>query len=168
MDKPRKEEREGETQRRIAAFLEQSPLLPDAHVELERMTKRRLCEGALRVGAPPPPEETVELQGVDVASAQGLGQRWFGVPVPGDARDRTPHPDDPWWQEFKGGGGADHSLLRVEQWFSAPAPFDTRLAGGKAAFDAQRSILRQWLDVSGPSLASLRIHDALLARRRKP
>ena len=162
------EQREAGTQRRIADFLEQAPLLPDAHVELERMTKRRLCDGALRVGAPPVPEETVELQGVDVASALGLAQRWFGVPAAGAARDRAPHPDDPWWQEFKGGGGADHALLRVEQWFSAPAPFETRLAGGKAAFDAQRSLLRQWLDACGPSLVSLRIHDALVARRPKP
>ena len=57
------------------------------------------------------------------------------------------------------------SLLRVEQWFSggadAPSPFQTLLAGGNLAFDGRRSVLKQWLDVSGPSLVALRIRQAL-------
>ena len=40
-----------------------------------------------------------------------------------------------------------------------------RLSGGKLAFDSRRSILKQWLDVSGPSLIALRIHAALLQSR---
>ena len=159
--------REAESQRRIADFLERNPLVADTQMQVERMTKRRLCQGALRVHAPPALEETVEVQGVDLASPQGVAQRWFGVPATGSPRDLAPDPDDLWWREFKGLGGADHSLLRVEQWFNAPAAFETRLAGGKVALDARRSVLKQWLDVCGPSLVALRIHELLLGLRPK-
>jgi hypothetical protein len=71
----------------------------------------------------------------------------------------SPSASDPWWQAFS--GGAD-SLLRVEQWFRAQgSPFRGRLAAGKLAFDPKRPLLKQWMDVSGPSLVALRIRDAL-------
>ena len=129
------------------------------------MTKRRLCEGALRVRSDAAPcEELVELHGVDVTSADGPWKRWFGVADPDDppAADATVGRDDPWWQALAGAAARGGSLLRVEQWFSGPgSPFRTGLAGGRLAFDARRSVLKQWLDVSGPSLAALRIHAAL-------
>jgi hypothetical protein len=154
------EVREEETLRRLTARVLQQPLLEGVPVRLERMSKRRLCEGALRVPrGPPAPEEPVELQGVDAAESGSLRQRWFGIaggdPLPGLA----PSPSDPWWQTFS--GGAD-SLLRVEQWFRAQgSPFRSRLSAGKLSFDPRRPLLKQWLDVSGPSLVALRIRDAL-------
>jgi hypothetical protein len=73
--------------------------------------------------------------------------------------DLVPDPRDPWWREF---GGAEGALVRVEQWFAADAsPFSSRLAGGNLAFDPDRSFLKQWLDVCGPSLVALNIHGAL-------
>ena len=76
--------------------------------------------------------------------------------------------DDPWWQALTGDAGRDGSLLRVEQWFSVPgSPFRTGLAGGRLAFDGRRSVLKQWLDVSGPSLVAVRIHAAL-SQRNEP
>jgi cell pole-organizing protein PopZ len=35
--------------------------------------------------------------------------------------------------------------------------------GGNVAFDARRPMLKQWIDVSGPSLVALRIRAALRA-----
>lgn len=151
-------QREPEAQRRIAAHLETAPLLGGTALRVERMTKRRLCEGALRVRVPPEPEPSVELQGVDLASEQGQAQRWFGVPAKAAPPGLALQPDA-WWRQLHGGGAA--SLLRVEQWFNAPAPFDSGLSGGRVAFDARRSVLKQWLDVCGPSLFALRIHRAL-------
>jgi hypothetical protein len=150
------DEREEEMLRRIAQRLEIEPLVSGLPVRLERMSKRRLCEGALRVPpAPPPPEEPVELQGIDAGP-----RRWFAVsgaePVFGPV---SPSPDDSWWRRFSGGA---ESLLRVEQWFRAQgSPFKSRLSGGKLAFDPRRPLLKQWLDISGPSLVALRIRDAL-------
>ena len=75
--------------------------------------------------------------------------------------DLLVHREDAWWCEFAGG---TESLLRVEQWFSGrpdASPFQTALAGGNLAFDGHRSVLKQWLDVSGPSLVALRIRQAL-------
>ena len=154
------ERREEETLRRVNERLGRDPLgLP---VQLQRMNKRRLCEGALRVrSAGEAADEAVELQGVDAAAGEVLHQRWFSVPDPGAPPDAelAPHASDPWWRSFADGDG---SLLRVEQWFGGEAsPFESRLAGGKIAFDPRRSILEQWLDVSGPSLVALRIHAAL-------
>jgi hypothetical protein len=121
------------------------------------MDKRRVCEGALRVqSAAENTEEAVELQGVDVASDAGLRQRWFGIAGGLSGPHLSFSAEDPWWRAFAGEG---QSLLRVEQWFSAPAPFETRLAGGNLAFDARGSFLKQWIDVSGPSLVALRIQD---------
>jgi hypothetical protein len=157
------DQREQEMLRRISERLTREPLLPGMPVRLERMSKRRLCEGALRVEPEPLPlEEPVELQGIDAAQAGSVRQRWFGVagqemrqPASGSA----PSAADPWWQSF---AGAADSLLRVEQWFRAHgSPFKSRLAGGKLAFDPRRPLLKQWLDVSGPSLVALRIRDAL-------
>jgi hypothetical protein len=156
------ERREVEMLRRVEECLQRRPL--PTPLQLQRLTKRRVCEGALRVRQDAPQAEaSLELQGVDVASPDGLRQRWFGVP---DAAakadpDLRPHPDDPWWQDFAPGAG---SLLRVEQWFSGPAggsPFETGLSGGNLSFDGRRSILKQWIDVSGPSLVALRIRQAL-------
>jgi len=75
--------------------------------------------------------------------------------------DLLPHREDAWWRDFAGG---TESLLRVEQWFSGrpdASPFQTALAGGNLAFDGHRSVLKQWLDVSGPSLIALLIRQAL-------
>lgn len=159
------DQREEAMLRHLAAWLAQRPLLPDASLQLERMTKRRLCEGALRVQSAAEPEEaSAELQGVDSISGGGLWRRWFGLVDPdGPApADLLPGRDDPWWHALTGDAGRDGSLLRVEQWFSAPgSPFRTALAGGRLAFDGRRSVLKQWLDVSGPSLVALRIHAAL-------
>jgi len=157
------EEREQEMLKRLAARLAREPLLADVPVRLERMSKRRLCEGALRVRpGPEAVEEPVELQGVDAAEAGTVRQRWFGIAGPQQAPadgSISPSPSDPWWRDFA--GGAD-SLLRVEQWFRAQgSPFRTRLSGGKLAFDPRRPLLKQWLDVSGPSLVALRIREAL-------
>ncbi len=154
------ERREEETLRRVNERLARDPLgLP---VQLQRMDKRRLCEGALRVrSAGEAADEAVELQGVDAAAGEGLRQRWFSVPDAGELPDAelAPHAEDPWWRSFADGDG---SLLRVAQWFGGEAsPFESRLAGGKIAFDPRRSLLKQWLDVSGPSLVALRIHAAL-------
>jgi hypothetical protein len=159
------EQREEAMLRHLAGWLARRPLLPDASLQLERMTKRRLCEGALRVRSAAEPEEaSAELQGVDSISGGGLWRRWFGLVDPdGPApADLLPGRDDPWWHALTGDAGRDGSLLRVEQWFSAPgSPFRTALAGGRLAFDGRRSVLKQWLDVSGPSLVALRIHAAL-------
>ncbi|HEX9578283.1 MAG TPA: hypothetical protein VF993_11065 [Myxococcales bacterium] len=152
------EDRERETLRRIEDHLAAQPLLPGAALQLQRMDKRRVCEGALRVHGAESSEDAVELQGVDVASSEGLRQRWFGIAGGLSGPDLSPSPHDRWWLSFAGGG---QSLLRMEQWFSTPAPFETRLEGGNLAFDAQRSFLKQWLDVSGPSLVALRINSAL-------
>ena len=157
------EERETEALRRIEDHLARRPLL-EAPLQLQRMTKRRVCEGALRVRTGDgPPEQALELQGVDVGSSDGLRQRWFGVADPRAAAepDLLPHREDAWWRDFAGG---TESLLRVEQWFSGrpdASPFQTALAGGNLAFDGHRSLLKQWLDVSGPSLIALRIRQAL-------
>ena len=43
------------------------------------------------------------------------------------------------------------------------SPFQTGLLGGNVAFDARRPMLKQWIDVSGPSLVALRIRAALRA-----
>ena len=161
------EERETEALRRIEEHLARRPLL-EAPLQLQRMTKRRVCEGALRVRTGEgPPEHALELQGVDVGSSDGLRQRWFGVADPRAAAepDLMVHREDAWWREFAGG---TESLLRVEQWFSGrpdASPFQTALAGGNLAFDGHRSVLKQWLDVSGPSLVALRIRQALQPRR---
>jgi hypothetical protein len=155
--------REAQMLRRIEERLEKAPLLP-APLQLQRLTKRRVCEGALRVRAgDEAPDPALELQGVDVGAGEGLRQRWFGIADPGAAPDPDllPRREDAWWRDFA--GGAD-SLLRVEQWFSGPkdaSPFQTSLAGGNLAFDGRRSVLKQWLDVSGPSLVALRIRKAL-------
>jgi len=160
------EERETEALRRIEEHLARRPLL-GAPLQLQRMTKRRVCEGALRVRTGDgPPEHALELQGVDVGSSDGLRQRWFGVADPRAAAepDLMVHREDAWWREFAGG---TESLLRVEQWFSGrpdASPFQTALAGGNLAFDGRRSVLKQWLDVSGPSLVALRIRQALQPR----
>ena len=152
--------REAETLRRIEEHLAREPLAP-MPLQLHRMTKRRVCEGALRVhgdadAATPP----LELQGVDVASGDTLRQRWFGIAGAATDPELLPDASDGWFRAFS---GEAESLLRMEQWFcGAPAsPFQTRLAGGNLAFDPRRSVLKQWVDVSGPSLAALRIRDAL-------
>jgi len=157
------ERRETEAMRRIESHLAREPL-SEAPLQLQRMTKRRVCEGALRVRASgEEPSPALELQGVDVSSGDGVSQRWFGVAGAGGAPepDLLPHPEDAWWREFADGS---ESLLRVEQWFSGrpdASPFQTRLLGGNLSFDGRRSVLKQWLDVSGPSLVALRIREAL-------
>jgi hypothetical protein len=157
------ERRETEAMRRIESHLAREPL-SEAPLQLQRMTKRRVCEGALRVRASgEEPSPALELQGVDVSSGDDVSQRWFGVAGAGAAPepDLLPHRDDPWWREFAEGSG---SLLRVEQWFSGrpdASPFQTRLSGGNLSFDGRRSVLKQWVDVSGPSLVALRIRQAL-------
>ena len=154
--------RERETLRRIEEQLQKIPLLHGAPLQFQRMTKRRVCEGALRVrAADTPAEPALELQGVDVASGDQLLQRWFGVADPGAPADPDvmPHREDAWWRSFA--SGVD-SLLRVEQWFSAPpstSPFHTGLLGGNVAFDARRPMLKQWIDACGPSLVALRIRQ---------
>jgi hypothetical protein len=164
------ERREEEMLRHLRDRLAQEPLA-EAELELHRMTKRRMCEGALRAAsdaaeAPDAPG----LQGVDLISNAGSLQRWFGVagraePAGGAV---VPDPADPWWSSFAGEAARGGSLLRVEQWFTeggAGSPFDAQLAGSKLAFDPRRSVLEQWLDVSGASLFALRVHDALLGSR---
>jgi len=162
------EHREDAMSRHLAAWLAQRPLLPEVSLQLERMTKRRLCEGALRVRSETElDEESLELQGVDSSCAGVLWKRWFGIVEPDGppALDLQPHRDDPWWRTLTGDAGRAGSLLRVEQWFSVPgSPFQTGLAGGRLAFDGRRSVLKQWLDVSGPSLVAVRIHAALSQR----
>ena len=170
------EHREGEAVRHLNEWLARQPPFPGVSLELQRMTKRRLCLGALRIrSAAGAIDEAIELQGLDLTSTDGLQQRWFSIADPGGPADASvaPHRDDPWWRAFTGDAGRDGSLLRVEQWFSTPrqeSPFPARLSGGKLAFDSRRSILKQWLDVSGPSLIALRIHAALLQSdgRRTP
>jgi hypothetical protein len=153
-------DRERETLRRLTARLLEEPLVKGMPVRLERMSKRRLCEGALRV--PPSPvadDEAVELFGIDAAESGTVRRRFFGIAGKDAPLGLSPSASDPWWQAFS--GGAD-SLLRVEQWFRAQgSPFRGRLAAGKLAFDPKRPLLKQWMDVSGPSLVALRIRDAL-------
>jgi len=155
-------ERERETLRRIEAHLAREPLLEEVPVQLQRMDKRRLCEGALRAGAGPLEDDAAaELQGVDAAAAEEVRQRWFGIP---DAEETglSPHALDPWWAAFAAGAG-EGSLLRVTQWFTTDAPFLTRLSAGRIAYEPGRSLLKQWIDLSGPSLVALRVHEALSA-----
>ena len=148
------EAREAETQRILLDWIARKPLLPGVPVSLQRMSKRRLCEGALRVQSAPGALPAVELQGVDL---EGGAQRWFGV---AGAQSGALDPADPWWASLTGLGRG--SLLRVEQWFnSGGAPLRERLRAGPLAFDPRRSLLKQWLDVSGPSLVALRIHERL-------
>jgi hypothetical protein len=155
------EDREAETLRRLSHEL----LWPGLDVQMHRMDKRRLCEGALRADAAPHEEDgTVELQGIDV-SAPADSQRWFGVVDPAAAAaagEVAPAPGDPWWQAFAADVAQSGSLLRVEQWFRAgEPPFRSGLAGGKVSFDPHRSLLKQWIDLSGPSLVALRIRSLL-------
>ena len=160
------DERELSALRTLAAYLRERPLFEDVEVDLQRMTKRHLCEGALRVRADEASGESpLELQGVDVATADGRNQRWFGVAGSEEAcgPDPLPDPRDPWWRAFV--SRTEGSLLRVEQWFTSPAPFETSLSGGPISFDPARSLLKQWIDLSGPSLVALRIHGDLQARR---
>jgi hypothetical protein len=159
------DEREEAALRTLAGHLRQTPMLEDVEVDLQRMTKRRLCEGALRVHADEASSEVpLELQGVDVAAADGRNQRWFGVAGSEDIAgpDLLPDPSDPWWRTFV--SGSEGSLLRVEQWFTNPTPFETSLSGGQISFDPARSLLKQWIDLSGPSLVALRIHGDLQRR----
>jgi hypothetical protein len=148
------DERETEMLRRLSRALR----WPGLEVELQRMDKRRLCEGALRAGTESASDDAaVELQGIDLTS----GQRWFGA-VDEIASDADPKASDPWWQSFAGDVAGTGSLLRVEQWFRAgDPPFQSGLAGGKVSFDPQRSLLKQWVDLSGPSLVALRIRSLL-------
>jgi len=155
--------REEEALRRIEASLAREPLLRELPVQLQRMDKRRLCEGALRAAAAVDDDLTPELQGVDARGPQDVSQRWFGVPDRAEA-GLSPHPADPWWDSFSAGAGAG-SLLRVEQWFTAEAPFRDRLSGGRLAFEPGRSLLKQWVDLAGPSLVALRIHRSLSEER---
>lgn len=155
------EQREREALRRIEEHLSRDPLA-QAPLQLHRMTKRRVCEGALRVHAGAgTPTDPLEIQGVDITSGDDLQQRWFGVAGAAPAPELLPHGADGWWRSF---AGEAESLLRVEQWFSGfpgVSPFQTGLSAGKLAFDPRRSVLKQWIDVSGPSLVALRIRDAL-------
>ena len=41
------------------------------------------------------------------------------------------------------------------------ATLEAGLAGGNLSFDGRRSLLKQWVDVSGPSLVALRVREAL-------
>jgi len=160
------DEREEAALRALAAHLRKGPLLEDVEIDLQRMTKRRLCEGALRVHADEDSGEfPLELQGVDVVAADGRNQRWFGVAGSEGLAgpDLLPDPSDPWWGAFA--SRTDGSLLRVEQWFTSAAPFETSLSGGQISFDPARSLLKQWIDLSGPSLVALRIHGDLQGRR---
>ena len=165
------EHREEAMLRHVTGWLDRRPLLAEAPLQLQRMTKRRLCEGALRVQSEGElDEQSLELQGVDSSSAGSLWKRWFGIVEPDGppAADLLLGRHDPWWQALTGDAGRDGSLLRVEQWFSVPgSPFRTGLAGGRLAFDGRRSVLKQWLDVSGPSLVAVRIHAAL-SQRNEP
>ena len=165
------EHREEAMLRHVTGWLDRRPLLAEAPLQLQRMTKRRLCEGALRVQSEGElDEQSLELHGVDSSSAGSLWKRWFGIVEPDGppAADLLLGRDDPWWQALTGDAGRDGSLLRVEQWFSVPgSPFRTGLAGGRLAFDGRRSVLKQWLDVSGPSLVAVRIHAAL-SQRNEP
>jgi len=155
------DEREAATLRTVTGYLRNHPLLADAEIDLSRMTKRRLCEGALRVHVDEASsDEPLELQGVDVA---GGHQRWFGIAGAAPVPDPAPDPSDPWWRSFV--AGSEGSLLRVEQWFTSAAPFETALCGGPISFDPRRSLLKQWIDLSGPSLVALRIHGDLTDRR---
>ena len=96
---------------------------------------------------------------MDIGSGGGLLQRWFAVADTPSPRRVAPLTADPWWREF---AGAEPSLLRMEQWFGAGAgAFAGGLAGGPIGFDSSRSVLKQWLDVSGASLIALRIHSAV-------
>ena len=151
-------EREAATLQRIEQWF-----APRAAAELVRIDKRRLCAGALQAAGGGAPEETsVELHGVDIGSGGGLLQRWFAVADTPFPRRVAPLTADPWWREF---AGAESSLLRMEQWFGAGADaFAGGLAGGPIGFDGTRSVLKQWLDVSGASLIALRIHSALSSR----
>jgi hypothetical protein len=158
------DEREAASLRTITGYLRNHPLLADVEIDLQRMTKRRLCEGALRVHADEASsDEQVELHGVDVAGHSGFHQRWFGVAGTEPQPELAPDPSDPWWRSFA--SGSEGSLLRVEQWFTSAAPFETSLAGGPISFDSRRSLLKQWIDLSGPSLVALRIHEDLRHRR---
>lgn len=133
-------------------------------VEIARIDKRRLCRAALVTGTLTEAGPTnigvtvTEMQGVDVGSEAGLLQRWFGVadePLPPGTQ---PLAADAWWREF---AGDQPSRLRIEQWFGGAGGFASALAGGPLGFDAGRSVLKQWIDVSGASLIALRIHAAL-------
>jgi hypothetical protein len=155
------EKRDEEALRRIEARLLSQPLIEGVPVHIVRMSKRRLCEGALRAPkSAEPPLQVAALQGIDTAAAGELRQRWFGLADAGAAPESiAPHPGDQWWREFSGGA---ESLLRVEQWFRGRgSPFKNRLEAGRLAFDARRPLLTQWLDVSGASLFALRIRDLL-------
>ena len=149
-------QREAAMLERIQEHLTSEPLLPGADLLFERIGKPRLCEGALRVAADEPgPERLPELQGIDTQS----GQRFFGLAEDAAGPRHAPSTADPWWQEFS--KGAAENLLRVEQWFGRGSPFASRLADGHRSFAPGQSLLRQWLDLSGPSLVALRIFDRL-------
>jgi hypothetical protein len=153
------QERETEMLRRLSRELR----WPGLDIELHRMDKRRLCQGALRVGPTPQGDDgSVELQGMDSTAGAEL-QRWFAaVDVAAGPAEVAPQAGDPWWQAFAADVAGSGSLLRIEQWFRAgEPPFRSGLAGGKLSFDPRRSLLKQWVDLSGPSLVALRIHSLL-------
>jgi hypothetical protein len=153
------QDRETETLRRLSRELH----WPGLDVELLRLDKRRLCQGALRAGPTPQDDDgSVELQGMDVFAGP-TPQRWFAaVDASAGPAEIAPQEGDPWWQAFAADAAGNGSLLRVEQWFRAgEPPFRSGLAGGKLSFDPRRSLLKQWVDLSGPSLVALRIHSLL-------
>src|SRR5207302_388048 len=99
------EHREDAMLRHVTGWLARRPLLAEAPFQLQRMTKRRLCEGALRVQPDTELDErSLELQGVDSSSAGGLWKRWFGIVEPDGppAMDLVLGRDDPWWQTLTG------------------------------------------------------------------
>jgi len=119
------EERETEALRRIEEHLARRPLL-GAPLQLQRMTKRRVCEGALRVRTGDGRRSTRwscrAWTWIERRSAPALVRR--GRSAAAAEPDLMVHREDAWWREF----AADRVAAAVEQWFSGrpdASPFQT-------------------------------------------
>jgi hypothetical protein len=142
--------REGEVERILERAFAAPALFAHAPRRAEWLPAQRLCAWAIHLEQEQEEPGGAELTGIDTLA----GPRWFSR-VEDDARAPVPSPTDPWWRDFT--EEIPGPLLRSDQWFARGPPFESGLAGGLLAFAPGRSVLRQWLDLCGPSLFALQL-----------
>jgi len=142
--------REGEVARILERAFAASELFARGPRRAEWLPSQRLCAWAIHLEQELEEPPGAELTGIDTLG----GPRWFSL-ADDDVRAPVPSPTDPWWREFT--EEIPGPLLRTDQWFARGAPFESGLAGGLLSFAPGRSLLRQWLDLCGPSLFALQL-----------